>query len=74
MRGVRIAVCALGLAAALLGGGADPARAGQGGVPAAHSCGIGRAEAAFLRALPVRPGAGEAALLPPGAQGCTGQG
>ena len=57
MRGVRIAVCALGLGVALLGGVADSARAGKGGVPAAHSCGLGRAEAAFLRALPVRPGA-----------------
>jgi hypothetical protein len=52
------------------------ARAGQGGVPAAHSCGLGRAEAAFLRALPVRPGAGEAALLDPNDPkvACAGQG
>ena len=63
-------------AVALLGGLAAPASAGKGGQPPARSCGIGRAEARFLRQLLVRPGAGEAALLDPHdpKQACAGQG
>jgi hypothetical protein len=70
---VRTVVLALGLGAALVGAIPDGARAAGGGVPPDRSCGIGREEAANLRQVPVRPGAGEAALIPPSAAGCIGK-
>jgi hypothetical protein len=73
MRLVRTVVLALGLGAAVVGAIPDGAQAASGGIPPEPSCGIGRAEAANLRQLPVKPGAGEAALLPPKAAGCTGK-
>ena len=75
-RRARLALCSAVVGVVLAGGLPAAAAAKAGGQPPKHSCGIGREEAAFLRQLPERPGAGEASLLDPHdpKQPCAGKG
>ncbi len=73
----RIVLAALVVGSLVVGTG-RVAFADKGGESHEGSCGFGRPGSEYLRSIDVRPGAGEAALLPPGHPGeedaCTGQG
>ena len=74
MRRIRIAVATVMVAAGLLTALAAPASAGQGGIPAPNSCGLGRGSAHDAIADQTSPGATEASHVKPSDVGCTGKG